>query len=633
MKNTLTLGRSVAAMAAICTLICICLLTVMLAGSTQAIITKRVHLYERDDGTISRVVDPWRPLPGCLFLQSAQGRVLWPLDGKNSYNPGMTALCGVAPLVLPDGVVPRALNQLLLGLNNQWRAPLQRNNAVPMNAVERDGMIVTQGAHVELTLDANRQGTAQALAECMTGHGAACAGLGLPAATWEQNSEGAAARMFGVVVLDVETGAIEVLASSDSACYAAEYSGRMLAQDCPVPALARGHPLPGKLEHHAFTGARPGSLVKPIMVVAFLRDPLLGARLRVKGSAARRALVNDIKNSDSPDFLDQAYCRDLNFAHCRRLQEIAAASDSLGWNARAGNLLALSGSDEEQARPAVSQLVPHFMQTLNRQGLWHAMPLDYDADQARACALQAAKMHRWGRCRGAVANSASELIGQGNAIASPLTIADMLTKIARAANGRQDQLPLHLLQSVHGQTERQPAYLLPDQKPIPLGISKQEADLILEGMALTHRGGTASSGCVKAYGSTRDAQAACLRLSGVAGKTGTPGFADEAYTWMERSALCRQVQQGLNEGGLTVGQRNRLSLARTRCVQSPVKWYAALLRDNPAGSTGPWTKVMVVLAERNYRTDGWIDSRGDTGTPNIAAEFGFRLIRLTERQP
>lgn len=621
MSTSFTLGRSVTAMVAICTLLTICFLASMLAASSHSNIKKRVHEYRREDGEVNRVVDPWRPLPGCIFLQSVEGKVLWPLDGKNTYNTAMTKLCGLGSLVLPHGAVSPALSPLLLAANNQWRAPLQQSNLFPMNNTDQDGLAIPQGAHIELTLNATLQSSAQSTVECMTGHAAACAAVGLRENTWSQNSEGAAARMFGVVVLNVKTGAIEVLASSHSACYEAEHSGKALQSHCPAPALARDRPLPGKLDHHAFTDAKPGSLVKPIMAVAFMRDPLLGPKLRQRGGAARKALLEDIKNSNSPNFLDRAYCRDLGFVNCTRLQRIADTAYDLGWNVQASNLLALA--ERDAGTQTVRQVTPHFLQSVNEQGQWNAIPLRYLADQAKRCAVS----NRWKKCRGEVANTASELIGQGNAVASPLTIADMLKGIANAANGEHEQLPTHLLQSVSGRLQGNVENLLPDAMPKPLRISKEEANLILLGMSLTHHGGTASSGCVKAYSGALDATGACRRLTGVAGKTGTPGFADEAYTWAKRAEVCNGVQRRLGETDLSIEQRGRLNEERIRCVQSPVKWYAAVLRDNPASDTGPWTKVVVVLAERNYRNDGWIDSKGDVGAPNVAAELAFRLIK------
>jgi len=74
LETASTLGRSVAAMVAICTLLTIVCLASILVASRHANIAKRVHEYLRQDGELNRVVDPWRPLPGCIFLQSAQAR-------------------------------------------------------------------------------------------------------------------------------------------------------------------------------------------------------------------------------------------------------------------------------------------------------------------------------------------------------------------------------------------------------------------------------------------------------------------------------------------------------------------------------------------------------------------------------
>ncbi len=635
-RHLTTGGRSVATIVALATLLCIPLILWMFIDASRAGITRRIHLYQRDNGTLMRVSDPWRPLPGCLFVQAKAGPtghapLLWPLDGTYRYNTGMRKLCGGPDTaLLADGIVSPALYPLLLAASNRWRTPLEASEAQPMNALIQDGTGMAQGAHLQLTLDARSQANAQGMAECMTGHTAACGALHIAPQLWAQNIEGAAARMAGVVVLDVRSGAIEAFASAHSACYQAEQSNALLPAHCPLPALARQRALPGKLDHHALALVSPGSLVKPILAVAFMRDPLLGPGLRQKGSAARKRMLDDIARSDTAKFLDRAYCRDLGFTGCERLPEIAVAANDLGWNKSASHgagLMALVATPAGNSDR--TSMTSRFMQTKNPHGQWHAMPWHYQVSQARHCAL----LLRWEKCQGDVANSASELMGQGNALASPLSIAQMFATIANAANGNRLQPPTHLLQSVSGQLHGRPTVLQHDSKPLPIAISRPEAELILEGMTLTHRGGTASSACLKAYRSARSARVACHALGGVAGKTGTPGFSDEVYTWQQRAGACRDIQQLLAGSRITDEQRHRASRARTRCVQSPIKWYAAVLRGQAGNSAGPWSKVMVVLAERNYHNDGWIDSKGDTGTPNVAAELGFRLIKYGQETP
>ncbi|HEX8955345.1 MAG TPA: hypothetical protein VF798_03675, partial [Burkholderiaceae bacterium] len=590
------------------------------AANGHATVARRVHDYRTADGELRRVLDPWRPLAGCLFLRSSHGKVLWPLDEKSSYNPAIGLLCGRPALTIQDGVVPSGLNPLIRRLDNQWRAPLARDAAVPMNQIDRDGVTIPQGAHVELTLDASLQASAQSMADCMTGHMDACSSAGLPEETWPQNVEGAAARMFGVAIVDVKTGAVEALASAHSPCYEAEHGGRTLPPHCPTPALERERPLAGKLDHHAFADAKPASLVKPIMAIAFMRDPVLGAKLRSPGSAIRKSLLEELKNSDSPDFLDRAFCRDTGFSGCTRLARIADVAGDLGWNVESADLLALTKQASD--RQTAYRMTPRFMQMPGRDAAWHAMPVRYDAEQARRCAID----KRWSKCDGDIANVASELLGQGNAVASPLTIADMLRRIAAAANGVHEQPSLHLLQSISGKVAGEPRTLAADTARTPVRVGKQEADFVLAGMSQTHRGGTATSGCAEAYRDTGDAIRACRRLTGVAGKTGTPGFADEAYSWDERAQACHDIGRRLSETPAGSAQRRALERERGRCVQTPFKWYAAVVRDKPAAAAGPWTRVVVVLAERNYRNDGWIDAKGDVGA-NIAAELGFRLIR------
>ena len=64
--------------------------------------------------------------------------------------------------------------------------------------------------------------------------------------------------------------------------------------------------------------------------------------------------------------------------------------------------------------------------------------------------------------------------------------------------------------------------------------------------------------------------------------------------------------------------------ALTACRLSPIKWWAAAVGDERG-----WHKVVVVLAERNWRRSGRIDAAGDIG-PNVAAEAGLAFIQGQE---
>lgn len=172
----------------------------------------------------------------------------------------------------------------------------------------------------------------------------------------------------------------------------------------------------------------------------------------------------------------------------------------------------------------------------------------------------------------------------------------------------------------------------PQERASTKGIATVDAALILAAMGLTHQaGGTAYTACLKAFGGDAAAPLACAGLQGMAGKTGTPVFNHDRLTVTQRAAHCSAVHQAIAAAPSDARLTATLRAEFTQCQMRPIKWYAAVLRDDPHSAVGPWTKVMVVLAERNWRLDGHIDSAYDKGTPNIAAEMGFRFIAQGEQ--
>lgn len=629
-----SMGRSVSAMVAVMLSLSICVLGLILLFKTAPDNTSRVHVNEQG-GT---VVDYWRPVPGCLYLQSANGPVLWPLDGRNAYNAAMGPLCGAGSRVLPEAQVPKSLLPWLLAANNAWRTPMRAGPGALTGTVVRDGIAIPQGARIGLSLDSALSATTQQLAECMTGQHPVCLAIGIDPDSWDKNIDGAAMRAVGVVVVNIQSGKIEALASAHSACYAAEHSGAPLPAGCPTPGVERDHPLPGRLDHHAFMGYKPGSLVKIIMVIGLMRDPVLGPALRQMGSAARNAMLSDIMVSDSPSFLDRAFCRDLGFTRCTRLQRIAEAAVDLGWNERPANLLEVNGMPAPPE--TVAPVTPRFLSTLTAHGLV-PMPLEFDAEQANQCAFK--PEDRWFACKQrSIGPLSTELLGQGNAMASPVSIAHMLVRLGNAANGSVTAPRLHLIDSVQGQVDGKAVALASDAPTLPLNISQAEAQMALDGMALTHKilpgkdgkihPGTTASACIKAYGGGAPALALCARLMGVSGKTGTPSFKLESKTWQERTEYCRTRKQDLDRPGLSKARRFQIGQEYALCKQLPMKWYAALVRDDPSSEHGPYTRAICVLAERTYQKSGTVDSLNDKGPPNVAAELGFRLIRMFDQK-
>lgn len=114
-------------------------------------------------------------------------------------------------------------------------------------------------------------------------------------------------------------------------------------------------------------------------------------------------------------------------------------------------------------------------------------------------------------------------------------------------------------------------------------------------------------------------------MTWVAGKTGTPVFAHDRMTLTERAGHCDAIQDELQAVRIQ-GQKLQPSLVadNARCHMQPYKWYVALVKDSAAPGA-PYTRAIAVLAERNWRLDGRVDSAGDRGV-NVAAEMAFCYI-------
>lgn len=568
-------------------------------------------------------LDPWRPLPGCVTVRGKGGALrAWAPDATSEI------VCGQRKPLLAAAVLGKRSDESgfasVLRAIDTWRTPLQPSPTRVMQRFSSDtGQTIDQGAAIELTLNPENQIHANELLACMTGQLDHCDAIGIDRATWKHHYEQAALRAGTLLIVDIATGEIEVAAAAYSKCYRAEHNGESLSQDCP-PAAGEARSRDWLLSNGAlFASEMPGSLAKLPMMLAILRDPQLGAQIRRTG-AARGKFFHDIQHSDTPNFLDRIFCRDQGYA-CQRLPLVAEAARDLGWNAPI-NLVATG-----QVVPAVALPTPssRILQTLDwNTNRWRDYKLGYAADGAKKCAEQSPQERRWSKCRNeAVANLAAEMWGQGNARVSPVSVATMLSRIAAAANAQPSIGLPHLVRAVSGEVNGAHQEYKPQERASTKGIASVDAALILAAMGLTHQAdGTAYTACLKAFGGDAAAPLACASLQGMAGKTGTPVFNHDRLTVTQRATHCAAVHQAIAIAPTDARHTATLRAEFTQCQMRPIKWYAAVLRDDPHSAAGTWTKVMVVLAERNWRLDGRIDSAYDKGTPNIAAEMGFRFI-------
>lgn len=568
-------------------------------------------VHQSDKG---RRVDPWRPLPGCILLAENGGIVLpWAPDASTVSTCRIWSDGSAKPA--PVGFTAEEGGfAALLRATAPLRTPLRANSTLPMAKVMLSGQAMPAGATLRLTVNAGAQARADRLLACLSGQTDVCPELGIAPDTWEHHYENAAMRAGALLVMDIASGRIEVAVSHISPCYAAEESGKLLTPECPPSAREQGA-RPWKLANLAlFADEMPGSLVKLPIILALLRHPETGPGL-LRPGLTQDKFIDDIRRSETPNFLDRMFCRDHSYARCDRIGGLEQAAADLGWNRSLGNLLALNG-----APAAVDMKAPpaRFLR-IRSSGTWQPLSSRYRPERARRCA-EKSKDQRWSKCRDeAVANLVAELWGQGNARVSPLAVAATLAQVGASSNRLERIGAPHLLLAAEGDQ----ISLVRDSEMInePMRIAPDHADLILKGMGLTHQmGGTAFTACLHALGNGPKAAQGCALFKGVAGKTGTPVFNHDRLTVTARARECAELRKRMQSQGA-----NKLRSELTQCQVAPFKWYAAVVRDDPTQPSGPWSKVIVALAERNWRRDGRIDSSLDRG-PNIAAEMVFRYL-------
>jgi hypothetical protein len=218
----------------------------------------------------------------------------------------------------------------------------------------------------------------------------------------------------------------------------------------------------------------------------------------------------------------------------------------------------------------------------------------------------------WEKCRGgAVVDIVAEGWGQGHARASALGIAGMMAALAAAANGQSEVRRPHLVESLRGAGgaghAALDAALGPPVAAVPSRVSQEAAEVILSGLTYSHRAGTARTACEQVFDARR-----CREIDWLAGKTGTPSFPSDGIALDDLVRLCRQAD---------ASPRHRAGACRSL---RPYKWYVAAYRADRA-STGPWTKVIAVLSERNWlQRSGQIHGAGDHG-PNPSAEIAMQV--------
>jgi cell division protein FtsI/penicillin-binding protein 2 len=503
------------------------------------------------------------------------------------------------------------------------------------NAVQVSGREVAMGLHARLSLDPTMQTMAQRLAECFTGaHQASCDGVDPKDGV---RYEDARVRMAAMVVVDVPSGQILAASSANSPCHAHDLTRQGVrpsnCPDVPLGSVLRPH-IPQPVVNHALmTQAPPGSLVKPLMMAG-----IIGMGLTQPHTAR---LQKALARSDSAQFLDAWLCRKSSGKgefdkQCAAPELSLRAARQLGWNAgcervagqthrHCGEFDLLTGAAlndrlttdlQEDASAGVRAVVwgtlagrflvrPGAQNSARYEELaWpESMPL---AQQRQACAQS--RRGPYVKCGGERMGLISEGYGQGNARATAVGVASAYAALAASAQ-RLKARRAHLL--IELQNAENKAIPIVSSSPQVLGIASVQAQAIVDGMALgLMPGGTSHAACIKAFGAT-----ACHAPLGIAGKTGTPGDADDRslsqlHDDHGRRAQC--LQQGLSRC------EERYPLLRPR-----YRWYAGVM---DSGTGHPL--AFAALVHGNWRTaDGrYADDK------NAAAEMALHMMARLRAQ-
>jgi len=587
----------------------------------------------------------WAGLPGCLYgTDAASGqRVLAGRADATVVKFCQTQAAGEQALRSPF-----TLSDHLPGLSSltdplsAWRVPQHTQYSERMgedNQVLVAGQTQAVGLHVQLSIDPGWQAWLQQLAECFSGKAsAACTPFATQA---EGRYEKARVRMAGISVIDIPTGRVVAAASANSPCHAHDKTrAGVPPSDCPVlPEDSVHRPrLPQALTNHALlTQAPPGSLVKPLLMSGIVSYAVADADITGLDQAMQR--------SDSQRFLDAFLCRQKlgqgGFsARCDRPALAQQSAHRLGWNSGCNGLtdaaLAQCGmvdlilgtplvqkSSNGQRRIDVQRhapVLPVLMgQTLVAPHRSVAGTLGYrdmswpnslpSTEQRKTCAQSGERGYV--RCGGAHMGLISEAYGQGNTLATPVGVAGMLATLANSAQGQTPHYPHLLVDALRADGQSDPA--LADLQGAasqqgPEGIDSLVARRVLDSMEKTLMpGGTAHSACVRAFGLE-----GCRSPRGVAGKTGTPGDADERS--LSQLAHDMRARTACRSGASTS------CLAQYPLPRPRYRWYAAAFKSQ---GSNRYDKAIAVLVHSNWRrSDGrYADDQ------NAAAEMAMLAIR------
>ena len=482
------------------------------------------------------------------------------------------------------------------------------------NRIVLDGAPVDVGFSIDLTIDPSLQALAQKTAACYTrparrlprarhparrGRGAARIGHRL--------LEGAMVRMAAVAVVDVASGRIEALAGALSPCARQEVDGPGRGANCdrrlPYPVQYRpgraaepgrvprrdariddqadhGGRLPRRpRRRRALVGGRarrdearraprarqPARPADALGLGAFPRPHVLlrqglrrlrtalgragrGARLRLERRLRRSARVDCGKH-------------DLLFGRAVDATAEAGAVRPLATTVAYGRADERAG--RRQARRAAAADAARGAGSAPSCAAARSAPTAGAAATTTGRSAAAARSSTWSPKAGGKAMRASSALG----------VAGMMATLAAAANGQAEVRRPHLVRIAarrrrgrRGDAAIGGRALEPRCRRNRTALSRDAAEVILDGLSYSHRAGTSRTACEQVF----DAQD-LPRHDWIAGKTGTPSFPSDGLSLDDLARLCG-----------TGNAATRGSHAACGSLR-PYKWYVAAYRDRSEG--------------------------------------------------
>lgn len=570
--------------------------------------------------TMEEMLPKWGRNSSVSVQSTNEGNLLMPPNIKEIYSD-MGGILTMRPKSSPVDLIKDYFN-------------FQQENGTLIKKFQ-DQNINFHGANVKvafssaLTLDPDIQTLSQKMALCATGT------VKDPSECTEMFSdtihqridalaEKAFVRMVGVAVIDVPTQRIEALASAHTPCYAADY-GSGSAKECLPLWPQRNNS--DKLRNHAVYGQyQPGSLVKIIEGLGLIRA--FPSTYGDVNNPYYQTLKKNMATSTTNYVVGALMCTEKGsgFDHdgqCKGMPTTANAARDLGWNVKCdgdtfncGKRDILFGSESignDDRRIEGTYLGGRLMTNSSKV----LDDFSYTKEQIDECMQK--NDHDWNkaiRCGELINKVRSEGYGQGNALTSPLGVANMFTRLLAAANGTTyvrdahiirdiwdvsgDTLPLKGLRGEKGQNE----------KPLgkkPLKISQNEAlrtvGLFSEVVNLRY-GGTAHDACKEVFCPKGKECSECTNNTHIVGKTGTPGSSDTF-----RMVALRECKSGSSNA---------------MCVNRPIKGFVMGVRDD----NGKFTKVIAVMVERNWKMD---DKELDNGS-NPAAIVALQIYKVMKEK-